>query len=229
MLICEISVILVVLNAGSYFSTTTYTKSIDLLGIILTVFLLFWILVNGKIRGYERPDLGLCFRSISQKQWKAIVGFVVVFYPLMFAIETLFPSEIRGDVTFIKLVSTAVFTLAFGPIFEELLFRGYLFTRSQDVFHKKNVGSPSFEVSSASIVSGIAWGLWHLPTPIVLWYFNDPLIVIYQSLFGFVLLASIAGILLGEVRRRTESLLPGIVLHLVGNSAYVLTVAMRIS
>jgi len=227
-LICEIFLILIVLNAGSYFGTTTYAKSIVIVGIILTVFLLLWIWVNSKIFGYKKVDLGLCFRSVSKKQWGAVFGFVLVFYPLVFAIELLFPSEIKGDATFIRLFFTAIFTLTFGPVFEELLFRGYLFVRSQDVFQKKSLGFSSLKISYASIFSGIAWGLWHLPTPIILCYFNDPIIEIYRSLIGFVLVASITGIFLGEIRRKTKSLLPGMILHLVGNSAYVLEVAMTI-
>jgi len=227
MLICEILLILIVLNAGSYFGTTTYSKSIFIVGIILTGFLLSWIWVNSKIYGFKRVDLGLCFRFVSQKQWKAILSFVLVFYPLIFAIETLFPSEIKGDVTVIRLFINAFFTLTFGPIFEELLFRGYLFTRSQDVFQKKSSGFSTLKISYASIFSGIAWGVWHLPTPIILLYFDDPIIKIYQSLFGFVLLASIVGICLGEIRRKTKSLLPGMILHLVGNSTYVIEVAMK--
>ena len=53
MLICETLLILLVFNAGSYFSTTTYSKSIDSVGIILTIFLLLWIWVNIKIYGYR--------------------------------------------------------------------------------------------------------------------------------------------------------------------------------
>jgi len=226
-LICEILLILIVFNAGSYFGTTTYARSISIVGIILTVFLLFWIWANSKIFGYKRVDLGLCFRSVSKKQWGAILSFVLVFYPLVFVIEMFFPSEIKGDFTFIRLFFTAIFTLTFGPVFEELLFRGYLFVRGQEVFQKKSLGFSNFKISYASIFSGIAWGFWHLPTPIILCYFNDPIIEIYRSLIGFVPVASVTGIFLGEIRRKTKSLLPGMILHLAGNSAYVLEVAMK--
>ena len=227
MLICETLVILLVFNAGSYFSTTTYSKSIDSVGIILTIFLLLWIWVHIKIYGYKGVDLGLCFGSISKKQWKAIVIFCLAFYSLAFVIETLFPSEMKGEITLIRLLLAAIFTLTFGPVFEELLFRGYLFTRSQDTFQMSRRVFLSFKVPFASIFSGVAWGFWHLPTPIILWYFNDSMIEIYQSLFGFVLLASMIGILLCEIKRKTKSLIPGMILHLVGNSAFILGMAMK--
>lgn len=227
MLIGEMLLILIVFNASSYFNTITYTKSINLVGIILMAFLLFWIWVKSKISGYKRVDLGLCFGSVSQKQWKLILSFILIFYVIVFVVETLFPSEIKGDVTFIRLFFTVIFTLTFGPVFEELLFRGYLFIRSQDVFQKRSLEFSSFKISLASIFSGIAFGFWHLPTPMIIGYFNDPIIEIYQGLFGFVLLASIVGIFLGEIRRKTKSLLPGMILHLASNSAYVLAMAMR--
>jgi len=57
----------------------------------------------------------------------AIFAFGVIFYSLIFVVETLSPTEIRGEVTLFRLFTTAIFTLSFGPVFEELLFRGYLF------------------------------------------------------------------------------------------------------
>ena len=226
-LIFEAILILIVFNASSYFGTTTYAKSIVLVGIILTVFLLFWMWVNCKVFGYKQVDLGLLFKSVSRNQWKIIFGFILVFYSIVFAIEVFFPSEIKGDITFIRLFFVAIFTLTFGPIFEELLFRGYLFFRSQNVFREKSLGFSSLRLSYASIFSGVAFGFWHLPTPIVLCYFNDLIIETYKGLFGFVLLASVGGIFLGEIRGRTKSLLPGMILHLVANSSYVIAMAMK--
>ncbi|MCS7364325.1 MAG: hypothetical protein NDF54_02660 [archaeon GB-1867-035] len=65
-LICEVLVIF--FNAGSYFNTTTYAKPIDLLGIFLAVFLLFWIWLNCRVYGYGWVDLGFSVRFVSRRQ-----------------------------------------------------------------------------------------------------------------------------------------------------------------
>jgi len=153
-----------------------------------------------------------------------IFATVVLLYVTALLTELVFPTEVRGEVTLARLFLTAAFTLTFGPIFEELLFRGYLFKRVQDAIH--------FEVSSkisiASIFSGLAFGLWHFPTPFILFCFNDSITRVYGSLLAFVLAASVAGIILAEVRRRTKSILPGAILHFSANSIYVITVALKL-
>lgn len=228
MLTSEILLILIVFNSSSYFSTTTYAKSIDLIGVILTGFLMFWIWANSRIFGFNKVELGLCSKPVSHRLWKTIFCFVLVFYLVVFAVEILFPSEIKGDITFTRFFSTGIFTLIYGPVFEELLFRGYLFIRSQNFFQKRSLKFLIFQISPASIFSGVAFGFWHFPTPIILWFFNDSIIEIYSNLVGFVLFASIIGIFLGEIRRKTRSLLPGMVLHLVANSAYMLSIIMKV-
>jgi len=219
----ETLLILIVFNASSYFRTTTYTKSIDFIGVALTIFLLFWIWMNSRFRfGYGMTDLGLTIRSVSRRQWKIIFAIAFLLYLIAFTTGAVFPSEVKEEVTLTRLFLTAVFTLTFGPIFEELLFRGYLFKRSQDVLHFK-AGS---KISIASIFSGLAFGLWHFPTPLMLLYFNDPIIKVYESLLVFVLVASVMGIILGEARRHTKSIFPGAFLHFCANSIYVITIAL---
>ena len=224
-LLFETMLILIAFNASSYFRTTTYAKSIDFIGVALTIFLLFWIWVNSRFRfGYGMTDLGLTIGSVSRRQWRVIFAIAFLLYFAAFTTELVFPSEVKGEVTLTGLLLTTVFTLTFGPIFEELLFRGYLFKRSQDALQFK----VSSRISLASIFSGLAFGLWHLPTPLMLLYFNDPLIKVYENLLAFVLVASVMGIILGEVRRRTKSILPGATLHFCANSIYVITMALRL-
>lgn len=224
-LLLETLLILVVSNASSYFSTTTYVKSIPSIGVTLTIFSLLWIWLNSRFRfGYGMTDLGLTISSVSRRQWRVILVIALLLYFIAFTMELAFPSNVKGEVTLTRLFLTAVFTLTFGPIFEELLFRGYLFRRSQDALHFK-VGS---KISIASIFSGLAFGLWHFPTPLMLLYFNDPVVKLYQSLLVFVLVASAMGILLGEIRRLTKSIMPGVFLHFCSNSIHVITVALRL-
>ncbi|MFQ6126337.1 MAG: lysostaphin resistance A-like protein [Candidatus Heimdallarchaeota archaeon] len=224
-LLLETILILVVFNASSYFNTTTYSKSIDTVGVALTALLMFWIWGNSRFRfGYDLTDLGLIASSVSRKQWVGVFAIGTLFYLVAFALEVVFPSEIKGDVTLIRLLVAAVFTFTFGPLFEELLFRGYLFKRSQDALPS----SPSSKIAAASLVSGVAFGFWHLPTPLLLLYFHDPIIPVYANLLPFVFFASLLGIFLGEIRHRTRSILPGIFLHFCANSMYVITLVLRL-
>ncbi|MDH5770776.1 MAG: CPBP family intramembrane metalloprotease [Candidatus Bathyarchaeota archaeon] len=224
-LLFETLLILVVFNASSYFGTTIYAKSIDFIGVALTIFLLAWIWVNSRFRyNYGMIDLGLTTRFVSRRQWRIIFAVAFLLYFVAFTTELVFPSEVKGEVTLTRLFLAAVFTLTFGPIFEELLFRGYLFRRSQDALHFK----VSSKISTSSIFSGLVFGLWHFPTPIILIYFNDPIIAVYGNLLAFVLAASVMGIILGEGRRRTKSILPGVFLHFCANSIYMITLALRL-
>ncbi|MFQ6068878.1 MAG: lysostaphin resistance A-like protein [Candidatus Bathyarchaeia archaeon] len=221
----ETLLILFVFNASSYFRTTTYVKSIDSIGVALTIFLLFWIWLNSRFHfGYGKEDLGLITNSVSRRHWKVIFVIVILLYFVACTAELVFPSEVKGELTLIELFLTAVFTLTFGPIFEELLFRGYLFKRSQDALQIKDIT----KISIASIFSGLAFSFWHLPTPLILIYFNDPIIEVYENLLAFVLFASVMGIILGEIRRRTKSILPGVILHFCANSIYVITLVLRL-
>ena len=72
-LLFETLLILVVFNASSYFGTTIYAKSIDFIGVALTIFLLVWIWVNSRFRyNYGMIDLGLTTRFVSRRQWRII-------------------------------------------------------------------------------------------------------------------------------------------------------------
>ncbi len=157
-----------VFNASSCFATTTYSKSINIIGIALVLFLLFWIYISSRLSKYSTSDLGLTIKSVSKRQWKIIFLFIFLFYFVAFTVELLFPSEIKGEVTLSRLLFTAIFSLTFSPIFEELLFRGYLFKRSHEALHGKVLNFLGFKMSFASIFSGIAFGFWHLPSPIIL-------------------------------------------------------------
>ena len=225
-LLCEAFLILVVFNASSFFRTTVYARSITLIGVLLTLALMVWIwIASGLFWGYGRGELGLQARSVYQSQWRVLALLVFSLYLVAFLSEFFWPSEFEGSVTLSRVVVTAAFTLTFGPVFEELLFRGYFFRRIQDVACGGILDLKLLQVSFASIFSGLLFGLWHLPTPILVLYFHDPLAKTYAGLSAFVFTASLSGILLGEIRRRTGSILPGVILHFYANSIYVLTLA----
>jgi len=156
---------------------------------------------------------------------------ICFYFPFLlcsFTVELLFPLKIRGEVTLTRLLLTAIFSLTFGPIFGELLFRGYLFKRSYEALHGKVINFFGAKISFAVIFSGIAFGLWHLPSPIILLYFNEPVFEIYKNLWGTVLEATIMGFFLGEMRHYTRSIVPGSILHFCANSMYVVAMALQL-
>jgi membrane protease YdiL (CAAX protease family) len=99
------------------------------------------------------------------------------------------------------------------PLMEELLFRGFLFAVLDDAFPRKwNVGR--FRISSATVITAIAFGLWHLgglrvpPNGFILFQ------VIYTT---------IAGLLFGIMREKTGSIWAPWSVHFVIN-AWAVTV-----
>lgn len=82
------------------------------------------------------------------------------------------------------------------PLMEELLFRGFLFAVMEDAF-PRNLHFGRFRLSIATVVTALAFGLWHLgglrlPT--------DGFIL-FQVIY-----ATIAGLLLGIMREKTGSI-----------------------
>ena len=175
-LLCEVLLILVVFNASSFFRTTVYARSVTPIGVLLTLALTGWIWISCRLFwGYGRGELGLRARSVSQSRWRALAALVLSLYAVGFLSELFWPTEFEGAITLSRLAITAAFTLTFGPVFEELLFRGYFFRRIQYVACAEVLDLGLIQASFASIFSGLLFGLWHLPTPILIFYFHDPL------------------------------------------------------
>jgi len=228
-LLGEALLILVFFNASSFFSTTTYARALTPIGALLTLSLTAWIAAASRLLwGYGKAELGLQARSVSRRQWLAVAVVVFIIYLAGALSEASSPTAFEGEITPQRVAVTTAFTLTFGPLFEELLFRGYLFRRIHDATNGGALDLRLLKVSFASVFSGVLFGLWHLPAP-VLFFFNDTATTeIYTGLAGFVAVASIMGVIGGEVRRRTGSLLPGAVIHLCANSLYVLAMASRL-
>jgi len=84
------------------------------------------------------------------------------------------------------------------------------------------------KISFVAIFSSIAFDLWHLPSLIILLYFNEPVFEIYKNLWGTVLEATIMGFFLGEMRHCTRSVVPGSILHFCANFMYVVAMALQL-
>ncbi len=105
----------------------------------------------------------------------------------------------------IALVAMAPFTLT--AIAEEFGWRGYLTPR----LDAAGVGRIANHV-----VVGVVWSLWHLPYMTVHWDFTD------ESLWTLaprvVLGTTVAAVVYGEIRLRTGSVWPAVVMHATSNA-----------
>jgi len=129
-------------------------------GVILTLISLAWIgWMSRRVFGYRPADLGLTRGRVSRGVWT----FVVVAFLLGLAIELRWPSPVRGEVTVVRLLTAAGFSVIYSPLYEELLFRGYLFRRAQGVWPGA-LGGSWHRVHLASLFSAGLWALNHLPS-----------------------------------------------------------------
>lgn len=92
-----------------------------------------------------------------------------------------------------------------GGIGEELGWRGYMLTRLIDA-----------RVPYPFLVSGIIWGLWHLPVMIFGNYNSGPYPVV--ALILFMISVSSFGYFLGRLRLTTGSIWPAFLLHACWNA-----------
>jgi len=195
MLILETASILLFFNAGSFFSTTSFRESSPVVGLAAVAALSAWMLWSSRSRGYSRRDLGLT-TSVSKRWWLATL-----------ALCSCLPGpDVRG----FALLELAFFNLTFGPVFEETVFRSYLFRRAGE-------GLPCAAPWAPSLFTGVAFGLWHLPAPLFVLYLGVNLPAAYTGLAPTVIGAAATGAVLGEIRRRSGSLAPCILIHATAN------------
>ena len=91
-----------------------------------------------------------------------------------------------------------------APVIEEWIFRGVVWEQIKPSGNTDHLWSVI-----ALLITSVMFGLWHLPFAV-----RSPLLVH----IGF-------GLLMGLVRWRTGALLPGIVLHAIGNALQVMSQA----
>ena len=208
MLILETASILLFLNAGSFFSTTSFRESSPVVGLAAVAALSAWMLWSSRSRGYSRRDLGLT-TSVSKRWWLATLALCSCLLALGVASEI--QQGVTGpDVRGFALLQLAFFNLTFGPLFEETVFRSYLFRRAGE-------GLPCAAPWAPSLFTGVAFGLWHLPTPLFVLYLGVDLPAAYTGLAPTVIGAAATGVVLGEIRRRSGSLAPCILIHATAN------------
>jgi uncharacterized protein len=114
---------------------------------------------------------------------------------LPFPKETPFDAVLRRPYS---IVAIAVFSITLGPLFEELFFRGFLYS----------VLRRAFGVVAAIIGSALPFGMVHL--------------VQYGYSWASVLLIFLVGVVLATVREKKQSLAASFLVHVAYNSVIVL-------
>ncbi|WP_411347188.1 type II CAAX prenyl endopeptidase Rce1 family protein [Paenibacillus sp. WLX2291] len=100
-------------------------------------------------------------------------------------------------------VGTAIGMLS--SLGEELGWRGYMLTTLIRA-----------EVPYPLLVSGIIWGLWHVPVILAGAYYNGPYLAL--SLILFMVTVTSAGYVVGYIRLQTGSIWPAVIFHAAWNA-----------
>lgn len=101
----------------------------------------------------------------------------------------------------------AVFTLVFGPLAEEIGWRGFLI----DSWKDRGVGV-------YGVVIGAIWTMWHLPMFFITGtYQNTLLLQGAVSVLSFAVSTTALGVIIGALAIRTGAILPAILFHFIIN------------
>ncbi|WP_158538420.1 CPBP family intramembrane glutamic endopeptidase [Falsibacillus pallidus] len=161
------------------------------------LFLLFY----GPMKKLIRPVLSLKPLRM-KKTYLLIFGLMIATYLMGFLIDYFFPSSAKDQLNELSLaqvwdmhpgliILTFLATSLFVPIYEEFIFRGVILTFFQS----------KYSYLTSSILSSLLFGIAH-----------------FYSL-GVVISAFFAGLLLSYLFKKTGSITPGILFHMVNNAA----------
>ncbi len=188
-------------------------------GLALTLATLVWVSgMARQVHGYRAADLGLGRGQVGKRVWAFLAGIFL----LGLALELRFPSSVHGPVTLARVASAGLFSVVYSPLYEELLFRGYLFRRIQDVW-PGGWGQGWLRIRWASLLSSLFWALNHVPSLALLLVLGRTGAPAYAVEWSFLAQVFLLGIVAGELRARTHSIWPGTLLHAGMNSLFVLS------
>jgi membrane protease YdiL (CAAX protease family) len=187
------------LSNGDLFSTATFGTFV--VGMIL-------ILIFIKVRGVSIKEY-LAIHTISKKAVLAVIAVTIGFLALSFGLDYLKPTPSESNIMLeaYRNIMWApmlwIATVICAPVFEEALFRGFIFIGLQ----KSKVGA-----AGAIILTALPWALLHIQYQI------------FQILMIFVL-----GIILGVVRHKTGSLWSSLIIHALNNLIAMVQIHLIVS
>ena len=180
---------------------------ISLSVIISSVVCIALLIVFIKARRGDTVAGYLGLKAISAKAALVSLAVLVVFLGLEVLANTVFEAPAESDImvdAYASSVWPALFWIAVivvGPVFEEVLFRGFLF---------QGLRYSRIGVIGAVIVTSLVWAVSHLQYGL------------FQIAWIFVF-----GIILGIMRYRTGSLWTPMIMHVLNNLAAVIFIALE--
>lgn len=136
--------------------------------------------------------------SVFPKSHTGVYIIVTVFYLALLV----FTPVITGNSSCFA-IFTLIYSSVITPVFEELLFRGYVWNRLKRQFHKE---------SAVYIISTLLFALWHLgyadSVAFRLTTENLAFIMLMKAVTGLIF-----GIVLGALRTKTKNCYSAIILH----------------
>lgn len=196
------------------FDYNEWMETVDL-GLIISISIIIsaavctgLILLFVKARRGETIAAYLGLKRISLRTGLISLAVAAGFILLSILVNLVFKTPVESDIltdSYFSTISPVLFWIAvviFGPIFEEVLFRGFLF----EGFRYSRIGT-----AGAIIVTSILWAGSHLQYGL------------FQIAWIFVL-----GVALGLVRYRTGSLWAPILMHIFNNLVAILFIALEL-
>lgn len=147
---------------------------------------------------YSKLDLGFNKPRFSRN----IAAMILIYFTILIVEWVAFPlinqSEYEKSIILnadITVKEYFIIYVIFGPIQEEILFRGLLF----DIFFRKN------RILSALIIPSVMWSLLHV-----------------QYGIEYILSITLSGIVLAMIRKESGSIFIGVILHIFGNICIII-------
>jgi len=186
-----------------------------------------WILVpalTALALYYLRRDgagrLGLTLRFEHRARWFAFAGLllpvtisVTVLLGVALGLATFRITPMPGKPSLFVAIVAGLGFLVLKNVAEEFIFRGYG-TRTAMATGLRGV--------APHVLVGLVWALWHLPLYMVWTSASDRHLVTSLSWLGFLPMFFVGvvalGVVLGELRVRTGSIWPGVLLHTLANA-----------
>jgi membrane protease YdiL (CAAX protease family) len=160
--------------------------------------------------------------SLTAAVWRAVVAVALIF-SLDILLQSLLPApvdivgKLMKEVTGMSFLAMAFIAVVVAPLLEEIIFRGFLFNALRSAFRgRQNTpeGSQPWADFAAIFLSAAIFGGVHMINAFIdaryLWCLPSMIV---------------CGMVLAELYRRTGSLIPGILVHLLNNGLIILLMA----
>lgn len=210
LLFASIAVIVVAVGVLALYRPALKTDQTPLLlptqfALYAFVYLSFYIVFRSR---YGRPVMvSLGWRRSKFNLWIAAIGGMVLAFAVSGLATLLHTPKVDSPID--KLVSSPILLAVFGvmavtiaPVFEELLFRGFI----QPLLVR------TFGLIAGIVLTAILFGSLHAPE--------------YSFAWQYVVAVALVGVVLGWIRARANSIIPSTIMHGCYNAVFLIALAV---